>query len=169
MPQSGTPRPPQVPIAAGVGSLCPPSRQTTRRNAPPGPRPLYTPSPRDVQPLGSFCELRRAHKKGGVDLSAFHATQGRRIVDIRDTPAKWAGSSNAEDFQCFRQPAPVSPQLLNKTELTLHMEIACQLYTLRDLAQRDFPAMAREVARIGYSAVELAGYGSLRSAAEVRK
>jgi hypothetical protein len=24
-------------------------------------------------------------KKGGVDLSEFHATQGRRIVDIRDT------------------------------------------------------------------------------------
>src|SRR5215213_7939143 len=49
------------------------------------------------------------------------------------------------------------------------MEIACQLYTLRDLTQRDFPGTVREVAKIGYSAVELAGYGSLRSAAEVGK
>jgi hypothetical protein len=24
--------------------------------------------------------VKQAHKKGGVDLSAFHATQGRRIV-----------------------------------------------------------------------------------------
>lgn len=49
------------------------------------------------------------------------------------------------------------------------MEIACQLYTVRDHTQRDFAAAAREVASVGYRAVELAGYGSLRSAAEVRK
>jgi hypothetical protein len=32
--------------------------------------------------------MRRAHKKGGVDLSAFHATQGRRIftLNIRYIP-----------------------------------------------------------------------------------
>jgi hypothetical protein len=30
------------------------------------------------------------NKKGGVDLSAFHATQGRRIVDINITPAPGA-------------------------------------------------------------------------------
>ena len=49
------------------------------------------------------------------------------------------------------------------------MGIACQLYTLRDLLQRDFHDAAREVARIGYRAVELAGYGSIGNAAGVCK
>ena len=49
------------------------------------------------------------------------------------------------------------------------LPIACQLYTVRQLTQQDFAGAVREVARIGYRAVELAGYGSLGSAAEVRK
>ena len=49
------------------------------------------------------------------------------------------------------------------------MKIACQLYTLRDLTQRDFTGTVSEVATIGYRAVELAGYGSLRSVRDVRK
>jgi sugar phosphate isomerase/epimerase len=48
------------------------------------------------------------------------------------------------------------------------LPIACQLYTVRHLTQQDFPAAAAAVAEIGFRAVELAGYGSLRSAAEVR-
>jgi sugar phosphate isomerase/epimerase len=49
------------------------------------------------------------------------------------------------------------------------MGIAAQLYTVRDLTQRDFAAAVKAVADIGYRAVELAGYGNLRSAAEARK
>ena len=49
------------------------------------------------------------------------------------------------------------------------LPIACQLYTVRDLTQRDFAGTIKAVAEIGYKAVELAGYGSLKSATEVRK
>lgn len=49
------------------------------------------------------------------------------------------------------------------------LPLACQLYTVRDLTQRDFPGTIRELAAIGYRAVELAGYGNLRTAADVRK
>ena len=49
------------------------------------------------------------------------------------------------------------------------LPIACQLYTVRHLTQQDFPAAVAAVAEIGFRAVELAGYGSLRSAAEVHK
>lgn len=49
------------------------------------------------------------------------------------------------------------------------LPIACQLYTVREAAQKDFAAAVGGVAEIGYRAVELAGYGSLRSAADVRK
>ena len=49
------------------------------------------------------------------------------------------------------------------------LDIACQLYTLRDLTQKDFAHTMREVGRIGYRAVELAGYGNLRTAQEVHK
>jgi sugar phosphate isomerase/epimerase len=47
--------------------------------------------------------------------------------------------------------------------------IACQLYTLRDLIRGDFVGTIEEMVRIGYRAVELAGYGNLRNAAEVRE
>jgi sugar phosphate isomerase/epimerase len=49
-----------------------------------------------------------------------------------------------------------------------NLPIACQLYTVRHLTQQDFAAAVGAVAEIGYRAVELAGYGSLRSAADVR-
>jgi sugar phosphate isomerase/epimerase len=39
--------------------------------------------------------------------------------------------------------------------------IALQLYTVRDETARDFRATIREVARIGYTGVEFAGYGGL--------
>ena len=47
--------------------------------------------------------------------------------------------------------------------------VAAQLYTVRDLAVKDFAGTVRQVAAIGYRAVELAGYGNLRSAHEARK
>jgi sugar phosphate isomerase/epimerase len=47
--------------------------------------------------------------------------------------------------------------------------IAVQLYTVRDPATKDFPATLREVAKIGYKQVELAGYGNLKTAAEAKK
>ena len=49
------------------------------------------------------------------------------------------------------------------------LQIGCQLYTVRDLTQQDFAAAVKGVVDIGYRAVELAGYGNLRSAAHVRK
>src|SRR5215211_5717985 len=47
--------------------------------------------------------------------------------------------------------------------------ISLQLYTVRDLAAKDFAGTLREVARIGYKAVELAGYGNLKTAKEAKK
>lgn len=46
--------------------------------------------------------------------------------------------------------------------------IALQMYTLRNEAGRDFAGTLREVARIGYAGVELAGTGGL-SAVELRR
>ena len=42
-----------------------------------------------------------AHKKGGVVLSAYHATQGRRIVDVYcyDIPQEWF-AGRAKIFLC---------------------------------------------------------------------
>jgi len=47
--------------------------------------------------------------------------------------------------------------------------IAVQLYTVRDLAAKDFPGTMKQVAAIGYKSVELAGYGNLKTAAEAKK
>lgn len=47
--------------------------------------------------------------------------------------------------------------------------ISVQLYTVREPAGKDFPGTLREVARIGYRSVELAGYGNLKTAAEAKK
>jgi sugar phosphate isomerase/epimerase len=47
--------------------------------------------------------------------------------------------------------------------------LAVQLYTVRDQTQKDFAGTVRKLAAIGYRAVELAGYGNLSSAAEVKK
>jgi sugar phosphate isomerase/epimerase len=44
--------------------------------------------------------------------------------------------------------------------------VALQLYTVRDLTAQDFKGTVREVARMGYPAVEFAGYGNL-SASEM--
>src|SRR2546423_358939 len=46
--------------------------------------------------------------------------------------------------------------------------IALQMYTLRNESARDFAGTLREVAKIGYAGVELAGTGGL-SAAELRR
>jgi sugar phosphate isomerase/epimerase len=46
--------------------------------------------------------------------------------------------------------------------------VGLQLYTLRDLIKTDFVGTVKEVAKLGYAGVELAGFGNLKSAAEVR-
>lgn len=48
------------------------------------------------------------------------------------------------------------------------LPISVQLYTVRNLMQKDFAGTIREVANIGYTAVELAGFGQ-HSASEVKK
>jgi hypothetical protein len=50
-----------------------------------------------------------AHKKGGVDLSAFHATQGRRIVDVSITLPLQAGSPTLKKDVRFFGPAGQFP------------------------------------------------------------
>lgn len=47
--------------------------------------------------------------------------------------------------------------------------ISVQLYTVRDAAGKDFVGTLKEVAKIGYPSVELAGYGNLKTAAEAKK
>src|ERR671933_577547 len=47
-------------------------------------------------------------------------------------------------------------------------ELAIQLYTLRNETAQDFPETLRQVADAGYSAVELAGFGS-HTPADLRK
>jgi sugar phosphate isomerase/epimerase len=44
-----------------------------------------------------------------------------------------------------------------------------QLYTLRNLTKTDFAGTLRQVAKIGYTGIELAGYGNLATAKEARK
>jgi len=48
-------------------------------------------------------------------------------------------------------------------------QIACQLYTLRDLTQKDFADTVKRVGQIGYPGVELAGFGNLTTAADVKR
>ena len=43
------------------------------------------------------------------------------------------------------------------------LQVALQLYTVRDETQRDFAGTLRRVAQIGYDGVEFAGYGGLTS------
>ena len=50
-----------------------------------------------------------------------------------------------------------------------HMGIGVQLYTLRDLTAKDFARTMNAVAKLGYTSVELAGYGNLTSAKDVKK
>jgi sugar phosphate isomerase/epimerase len=49
------------------------------------------------------------------------------------------------------------------------LKIAVQLYTIRDHTEADFAKALQEVAKIGYKYVELAGFGNLKSAADVKK
>ena len=49
------------------------------------------------------------------------------------------------------------------------LNISVQLYTLRDATSTDLPGVLKSLKKIGYAGAELAGYGSLRAAAEVRK
>ena len=46
--------------------------------------------------------------------------------------------------------------------------VALQLYTVRDLTAKDFPGTLATIAKMGYDAVEFAGYGGL-SAADMKK
>jgi sugar phosphate isomerase/epimerase len=47
--------------------------------------------------------------------------------------------------------------------------LSIQLYTLRDHTAKDFAGTVKALAKIGYKGVELAGFGNLKTAAEVRK
>ena len=49
------------------------------------------------------------------------------------------------------------------------MGTGVQLYTLRDLTAKSFARTVAAVAKIGYSSVELAGYGDLKTAQEAKK
>jgi sugar phosphate isomerase/epimerase len=49
------------------------------------------------------------------------------------------------------------------------LPVSLQLYTVRDLTAKDFAGSIKEVAKIGYRNVELAGFGNLKTAAEVKK
>lgn len=47
--------------------------------------------------------------------------------------------------------------------------VSVQLYTLRDSVSKDFAGTLKQLKEIGLGAVELAGFGNLKTAAEVRK
>lgn len=49
------------------------------------------------------------------------------------------------------------------------LPISVQLYTVRDHTEKDFAGTMKKIAAIGYRNVELAGWGNLTSAADVRK
>src|SRR5438477_4910934 len=49
------------------------------------------------------------------------------------------------------------------------MRLSIQLYTVRDLIKDDFSGTVQQLAKIGYRAVEMGGYGNLKSAKEARK
>lgn len=49
------------------------------------------------------------------------------------------------------------------------ISLAVQLYTVRDRCAQDFAGTCKLVAEIGYQAVEMAGYGNLKSASEAKK
>lgn len=51
----------------------------------------------------------------------------------------------------------------------LTLPLSIQLYTLRDQTAKDFAGTLMELGKLGYKGVELAGYGNLKTAAEVRK
>src|SRR5258708_38333591 len=46
-----------------------------------------------------------------------------------------------------------------------NVQVALQLYTVRDQTQQDFVGTLQEVAKLGYKGVEFAGYGGLSAQA----
>jgi sugar phosphate isomerase/epimerase len=53
-------------------------------------------------------------------------------------------------------------------QMEMLMKLAVQLYTVRDLTSKDMPGTLKRLREIGYRAVELAGYGNLKNAREVK-
>lgn len=51
----------------------------------------------------------------------------------------------------------------------MNHDLAVQLYSVRDLTVKDFAGTLKELAKIGFHGVELAGFGNLKTAEEVRK
>jgi len=51
----------------------------------------------------------------------------------------------------------------------MNRELSIQMYSVRDEQTKDFSKTIRELAKIGFAGVELAGFGNLKSAAEVKK
>jgi len=49
------------------------------------------------------------------------------------------------------------------------LPLGVQMYTLRNEQAKDFVATIEQVAQIGYTGIELAGYGNLKSAQECKK
>jgi sugar phosphate isomerase/epimerase len=49
------------------------------------------------------------------------------------------------------------------------MNISVQLYTLRDATATELPGVLKSLQKIGFAGAELAGYGNLKSAADVKK
>lgn len=49
------------------------------------------------------------------------------------------------------------------------LSLSLQLYTVRDLLAADFAGTMKQVARIGYKSVEMAGFGNLKNATEAKK
>ena len=50
-----------------------------------------------------------------------------------------------------------------------NLKLGAQLYTVRDAAEKDLPGTLAAVRAIGFTGVELAGYGNLKTATDVRK
>ncbi len=87
---------------------------------------------------------------------------GGESISRRDFTGKLTGS--ALGIGCLAGLRSVSVEAASKHPLP----IGLQLYTVRDLAAKDFTGTLREVAKMGYDGVEFAGYGGL-SADELRK
>src|SRR5688572_17248746 len=47
--------------------------------------------------------------------------------------------------------------------------VSVQLYTVRDLIAKDFARTVKKVAEVGYTQVEMAGYGNLKTVQEAKK
>src|SRR4051812_16138078 len=84
---------------------------------------------------------------------------------------KWSGSVR-EDVASKDARSTVFPFSIYHFPFTISLmplPIAVQLYTVRDLTAKDFAGTLKEVAKIGYVAVEMAGYGDLKTPADARE